>query len=323
MSVGNEIGIMLWNILEEKDGFKLGKLWRNTKDSMGFVIPILREDHLERKYKMLEESGNVLITDTGNIDRLNIISKDKQNVFMRGGIILEGVTQERSPISGLIIEPFSTSIIDVKCVHASRGIRRNSPMKYADVSPRHVHRELYTRNQSRVWSSVAHYHNSLSDHYHTLDDNLGGRVRCDDLLSSIRKVSQKKKNVESAIVNMPVDEKQVGVIIFDINGVIGLELFDSPLSWKALHKKVLSKYEDILLRKEGNKLFELKTEIIQNNIQEFIEKVLKSDEQVENQNNISSTYLVEDKDIIGEYTTLYGDVIHVLVFDKNEGISES
>jgi len=271
---------------------------------------------------MLEESDNVHINDTGHIDRLNINSKDTQNVFIRGGIILEGVTQERCPISGLIIEPFSTNIIDVKCVHASRGIRRNSPMKYADVSPRQVHRELYTRNQSKVWSSVNCYHNSLFERYHTLDDFSSNRVRCrsDNLLNSIREVSQKKKNVESAIVNMPIDDKQVGVLIFDINGVVGLELFDSTLSWKTLHKKVLSKYEDILLKKEGNKLFELRTEIMQDKIQEFIEKVLKSNEQVENQNKISSTYLIEDKEIIGEYTILYGDVIHVLVFEKKEGM---
>jgi hypothetical protein len=319
MSVGNEIGIMLWNILEEKDGFKLGKIWRNTKDSMGFVIPILREKSPDRKYKMLEESNHAHIADTGHIEKLKIISKDSENVFIRGGIILEGVTQERCPISGSIIEPYSTTVINVKCVHASKGIRMHTQMKYADVSPRHIHRELYTRNQSRVWSSVESYHDLMFNHYQPLNDYGSDRVRSDDLLGSLRMISQKKKNVERAIDNMPVAKKQVGVIIFDANGVIGMELFDSPVSWKVFHKKVISKYEDVLLKTAGNNLFELKTKLIRLKMQEFIERVLKSNEKIVNQNHVSRTYLIDDKDIIGEYTLLQGDVIHVLVFDNNEG----
>ena len=88
MTLGNNIGIFFWNIAEQKEGFTFGKPWRQSKQSLGLVIPILREKDIERKYKMIEETKKVTIEDTGSIDKVRIINKGDENVFIRSGVIL-------------------------------------------------------------------------------------------------------------------------------------------------------------------------------------------------------------------------------------------
>jgi hypothetical protein len=51
------------------------------------------------------------------------------------------------------------------------------------------------------------------------------------------------------IHRMPRVENQVGVVIFDLNGVVGLELFDHPDSWKAPCEDVIRQYADVIEQK--------------------------------------------------------------------------
>ena len=351
MTIGNNVGIFLWNIAEQKEGFKFGKPWRQSKQSLGLVVPILREKDVKRKYKMIEETKNITIEDTGSIDKVRIINKGDERVFIRSGVILTSdASQERVTVSGVIIQPNSEQEVEVKCVHASKGIRSGTKMKATNYAPPVVLSALYARdergnvNQGRVWDSVQKYSMKSRNACFTSRMGSGGPIigarmrdrtsrrigaiksldameqptiaESDDLISTIDEVETSKKSIEGAIKEMPVMENQVGAIIFDSVGIVGFEVFDSEKSWKALHKKVLAKYSDILQKKQEEPLFQLNKDIIPEKIRDFIEKIMESNEKEIYSSKESTTKIIDGVKVVGEYTEINGEIIHVIAFKR-------
>lgn len=343
MSLGNNVGTFLWNVAEEKDGFKFGKPWKQSNKSLGLVIPILREKDIKREYVMLEETKNITIEDTGSIDKVRIINKGDQSVFIRSGVILAGDTQERAVVSSVIIMPNTTEEVEVKCVHASKGIRSGTKMKAKNYAPPVVLSALYSRNQGKVWNSVqqysSHMRNKSIGGFHTLYSQTSGGPRLhnrrigavkrldsmedhpisassDDLIGTIEEVELSKKSIDEAIKDIPVMKHQVGAIIFDASGIVGFEVFDSAISWKALHKKVISKYGDVLQKEQEEPLFELKEEVIPKKIRAFVEDIMKSDEKKSHESKIATTIFIDGTKIVGEYTEANGGIVHVIAFKR-------
>ena len=333
MPLGNEIGQFLWKIGEQTDGFTFGKPWRASNRSLGLVIPILREKELKRRYKMMEEAkGKIDIEDTGDVDRMRVISNAEMNVFIRSGVILSGKGQTRATVSGMIIMPNSKQEIEVKCVYASKPTHRGAKMVAEDIAPPIVMQSLYG-SQRDTWNTVTRYTSGMKGH---LDEFLSveevkdrgvlgakqrmGRVGrslgSDDLLGTMREVERSQKTVEGVIKNIPLQKNQVGAIIFDIDSIVGFEVFDSPKSWKAMHKKVISKYNEVLQKEQEKMLFELKPDVIPEKIAEFIEELTKSDERTTHSNEVSKTVVIDGERHIGEYTTIGADAIHVIAFKR-------
>lgn len=353
MTLGNDIGIFLWNIAEQKEGFTFGKPWRQSKQSLGLVVPILREKDIQRKYKMIEETKKITIEDTGSIDKVRIINKGDDSVFIRSGVILTSdSTQERVTVSGIIIQPNSTQEVEVKCIHASKGIRSGTKMKATNYAPPIVLAALYARDdrgevdQGRVWNSVIRYSSKMQNRKknsfsmsslgaRNLDSRSSiigaqtsrriGRIKSveqpisapsDDLAKTIDEVETVKKTIEGAIKEMPVMEHQVGAIIFDSVGIVGFEVFDGTKSWKALHKKVIAKYSDILQKEQEEPLFQLNKDIIPEKIRDFVEKIMESKESTIQESKLSTTKIIDGVKIVGEYTGINGEIIHVIAFKR-------
>lgn len=312
----NELGVFMWNIADEKEGFKFGKPWRQSEKSLGIVIPVLRTKKIQRQYKMIEETEKVNIEDTGAIDKVNVKNDDDQNVFMRSGIILAGDTQGRAVVSGAIILPNSTMEVEVKCVHASKGIRSGTKMKVREYAPLRVHKALKSRDQGRVWGAVQDHTQAMVGFMSASAPTHQMQSASDDLIGTIEEVETVKQDIEDAIKDIPLVDQQVGAIIFNSVGIVGFEVFDSDDSWKALHKKVLAKYSDILQQKQEEPLFQLKLEVIPEKIRAFTEDIMKANEKSSTATKISNTMLIEGNKIIGEYTTINGNIIHVIAFKK-------
>lgn len=339
MSLGNEIGKFLWNIAEQKDGFKFGEPWRNTGKSLGLVIPIIREKNPKRKYRMMEEVGNKIeIEDTGDVNNMRITSKADENVFIRSGVILSGDGQTRMTVSGKTLIPHTTEDLKVKCVYASKPTQRGAKMKHEDYAPLSVLRTAYD-SQRDTWNSVNDYAHAYVGNTQpkrrprrlgfsgakmygasintVRAENLQENTTSDDLLGTMKEVEKKQKDIENAINDMPVQKNQVGALIFDIDSIVGFEIFDSPESWKALHKKVIKKYGKVLRKKQEKMVFELKPEVIPEKISEFIEELMKSNENQFHSNSKSKTMVIDGDKHIGEYTLLEGKVIHVITFQRD------
>jgi len=337
MPLGNEIGKFLWAIGEQTDGFKFGKPWRNSSKSLGLVIPILREKDIKRKYQMMEEAkGKIDIKDTGSVNVMRVFSNADVNVFIRSGVILSGAGQTRATVSGMVVIPNSNQDIDVKCVYASKPTHAGAKMEAVDVAPPIVMQSLHD-SQRDTWNAVSYFaqtsgirarHGGGSRMHARLgfsgeDRVIGSAMHfdeqesvSDDLLGVMKEVEKSQKSVEGAIKDIPVMKDQVGAIIFDVDSIVGFEVFDSPKSWAAMHQKVLSKYGEVIRKEQEDMLFELKPEVVPKKISEFIEELTKSDEKTTHTNEVSKTIVIDGDRHVGEYTMIGADVIHVIAFKR-------
>lgn len=148
-------------VAEEKLGFKFGKPDRPSTDSLACILPILRETSQERQYITYSETEEVLATDSGSINKVNLKNKSKKNVFLRSGTIFQGKgTQSRALTRSAVLFPGQEVALDVRCVHASHGISSGSGFKYGGITPLSVDSEFYSsgytpRDQHTMWNAVS------------------------------------------------------------------------------------------------------------------------------------------------------------------------
>ncbi len=155
--IPTELKTYLKNIADGRFGYKLGDPWKYSDESLGVVVPILRENSPERNYvTMYEVLKELNIQDTGKIDQLDLQNKSGIAIFIRAGTIFTGGTQNRAAQhSGIFSHEKET--INVRCVNASHGIRKGEEMVFGDIAPPSVTRNLMSRDQHSVWNSVSNY----------------------------------------------------------------------------------------------------------------------------------------------------------------------
>lgn len=147
-------------ISDEKLGFKFGEPDRPSDESLACILPLLRTTSAERQYITMPETEEVLINDSGTIHKVNLKNASKKNVFVRSGTIFEGKgTQTRALVRSAVLFPGSEVGLDVRCIHASHGIRTGAEFKYGGVTPMSVDSAFYTngftgRDQSTMWNAV-------------------------------------------------------------------------------------------------------------------------------------------------------------------------
>jgi hypothetical protein len=164
-----QLSYFLTAVSEQKSGFRFGDPERVQDCGLAAVVPILRETSLRRQYITFPEasSGEVRVLDTGRIDRFSMRNDMRENVFVRSGTIFQGNTQERCLVRSVVLFGGRTADVEVRCVHASRGIRPGAETTYGGISPLEVDRQVYTSgykpvDQSSYWSSVQSYTKSMA-----------------------------------------------------------------------------------------------------------------------------------------------------------------
>ena len=147
----------LSDISEGRFGYRLSNPWKYSEETLGVVVPILRENAPDRQYvTMYEVLKELNIKDTGSISQIELQNRSGMAIFVRAGTIFEGKTQPRAvQHSGVYSNEKET--INVRCVNASYGINRGTEMKFGDIAPPSVTINLMARDQSSVWSSVRDY----------------------------------------------------------------------------------------------------------------------------------------------------------------------
>lgn len=149
-----------------KLGYKFGEPQRIDPNSLAAVLPILRETSEKRQYVTYPETDKVSVTDSGSIQQMKASSVSTENVFMRSGTIFKGGTQERALVRSVIIFPGKTMDLEVRCVHASRGIQPGSKVGYGGITPSAFDSCNYDagfrpKDQGETWANVSAYTRSL------------------------------------------------------------------------------------------------------------------------------------------------------------------
>lgn len=311
------------------DSLSFGDPWRLSEKAVSVVVPILRVGAGERNYVLLEEvKDKVKITDTGSIGRAKVENKSDKNVFMRKGVLLEGATQSRGVVSGTVIPPQKTLDVEIQCVYASKGIMAGAAFDVAGIAPREVEKSfVHRRSQGATWSAVNRYTASagrVASGYASEGFSLH-RVSPDNLIGVMTSTQKFREDVEKVLEKVPGDLiNQVGIAVLDINGVVGVEVFDHPDSWRAFSKSIIRNYGDDLAKEQEAGLFEIKMENVVAAVRNFLSKLSKAKRvpihgwAAANKSWVSETYALEDEDVVGEYTALSGETIHLIGSRKEE-----
>jgi hypothetical protein len=145
----------------------------------------------------------------------------------------------------------------------------------------------------------------------------GGSRGSDDLLGHMQKMREGQAALDDMMQKVPLFDHQVGAIIFNPVGVIAIETFDHPKSWEAIKKEIIEKYGDKIMDKQAEHLFELKPEAILPALKKFIKGLEKNTEKTIRKDGFSETRVVLGEGIIGEYTIVKGQPVHVLLIREN------
>ncbi len=156
---------------------------------------------------------------------------------------------------------------------------------------------------------------------HTVHDRRALRLarwrRRDNVVANLDEMTKFNRKVEKMLSRIPADlDNQVGVVIIDSLGVLGLEMFDHPDSWNAFSRSIVRNYADVLAKERGVEgLFALKTERIPQAIRKFLESAESLPETSIFKNRVGETMLLSGE-LVGEYTTVGSDVIHLMLKRK-------
>jgi len=151
---------ILQAISEESMGFRFGKPERPNESSLACILPIVRETSQVRQYITLPETEQVLVFDSGTINKINLKNASRNNVFVRSGTIFEGKgTQSRAIMRSAVLFPGTEVALDVRCVHQSHGIRTGAQFKYGGITPLSVDSAVYAsgyrpQDQHTTWNAV-------------------------------------------------------------------------------------------------------------------------------------------------------------------------
>jgi hypothetical protein len=379
----------LKNIADNRFGYRLGEPWKYSEETLGVVVPILRENSPDREYHtMYEVLKELNIKDTGSIDQIELQNRSGMAIFVRAGTIFKGKTQPRAvQHSGIYSK--QKEIIDVRCVNASHGINKGEEMNFGDIAPPSVTVNLMSGSQSDVWGSVSNYVtalgrqrrsdpvtdtipedlpedvrntlNYISEHRtpgiytriytHTTssgskmaritrekpsegvtqiwrgelsDENIetvnrfanANNINIHNSTDLLHEIKKGQSILNDMMQKVPLFDNQVGAIIFNPVGVIAVETFDHPKSWESIKKEIIEKYGDKIKEKQAEHLFELKPETILPSFHKFIEGLEKFTERSVRKDEYSETRAVYGEGVVGEYTLVKGQPIHVLLLKE-------
>ena len=148
------------SVAESKLGYSYGKPLRVDEKALTVVLPILRETSLHRQYITFPETEKVNVFDLCKIDQMEADNQSGENVFIRSGTLFTGATQSRALQRSVVLFPNRKQILEVRCVHRSRGISGNTKVKYGGITPLDVEKGVYgdgykPLDQATYWSNVS------------------------------------------------------------------------------------------------------------------------------------------------------------------------
>lgn len=301
-------------IREQRDGFSFDKPWRLEETSVGVVVPVLRKHKTERDYIMLSEANQIKIEDTGQIDYVYVKNDEKTPVLISRGDIFRGKTQERAAIHDCIVMPGSGLRVPVRCVHQTKGIVHGSAMSFGGKTGYAID----LSSQWRAWETVSCYTTSYASSVCDSISVRGGNVTLtsdvmassDDLVSTIDNMSATMQEVFKKI---PYIKNQVGAIFLKENKLIGMDVFDVPLSWDAVKKAVVEKEGASFIEKDSTSIFEFR----EDRVVDFLGKQLSVD--FEEKVIFDREYQVielRSESLLGECIQYKDKIIHLTLWKK-------
>jgi hypothetical protein len=352
--------IALQVIANERLGFSFGKPERVDEKLLSVVLPILRKTSHSRQYITLMETKEVVISDTGSINRMKFSNHSKENVFVRSGTILKGSTQERATTRSAVLYPGKEVELDVRCVHQTKGISLGARVQSDALTPLAFDQAVYNdgyrpSDQHQYWKSATMcatsflaQERSWSDEEPVVTASMGDvkhvrsplrasvaagirsrslgalnlnvhQHRQDDLSSNFAAFS---KTFEEVLAKVKLHKDQVGLGFLTDQGVQTVELFDVPMSWKALHKDAVKRLGPDLTKLDQTGVFEYKADKAVASVRDvlsagFEQNEIYSHKPTNGELGVEITGLTNEK-FVGEVVEVDGRVVHLVLLRREK-----
>ena len=312
-------------------GFTAGRYqfkspWQATERSLTIIVPIVAQAPQRRDYVVLEEvKDNANIRDTGGINRARVEGFGSQPTFIRGGTMLKGPTQARATQFGIVVFPQRSTTVPVHCIHASRRIHPGTQFHASGFAPPEVYATiLFERNQQRTWSEVKRYSTRVRAQDATQRYPVGRErllrlhsplswLQTDDLVGNIDALHAFRKDLEKLLKAIPDYVDQVGAVVVDASGVLGLEVYDHPDSWKAFSKSIFRSYSEALSKEDTAGIFKPDMSAIIPTLHAFLSDIEKATQEEVYSQATATTRILKTAKYVGEYSMLEGKTMHLLV----------
>lgn len=328
--------------LSNEVGYKFGSPWRYSDKSLGVIVPILKTGDIEkREYVTLEEAKDQGVTfkDSGRIDKVIIESSLSMPIFIRSGTVLKSQgTQSRAVESSIVIvhkeekskqdipkEPYIvvSQEIPVRCIYASKGIHTGSTFTYGGDAPTEVRSTLLSRSgQASTWRAVqgathrfmsARTRSRSSTGHGSIGGNVSFTASNDNLSGVMEEVDKFTADIDEILKKVPMFEDQVGAVFLDMKDVVGIELFDHPKSWEAIHKEVEKRLGESIAHEEEKTFFKPDYEQVKPLALQFLKKLIDSEKiETSKSGDIYSVTLLKGDGIVGEATSINGKIVHLV-----------
>jgi hypothetical protein len=326
------VGSIFKTISEQKLGFTFGDPDRPSDESLACILPILRVTTHNRQYVTMPETKEVLIRDTGSINKINMKNNSKENVFVRSGTIFEGKgTQSRALTRSSVLFPGQEVALDVRCVHASHGIHAGSEFKYGGVTPLSVDSAFYTAgytgsDQRTMWTAVEQETRAMCLLFGGQSYIPRPSVSLGDPSTGIGSDNLKKSfdafanNFDGVLSKARLHDNQAGLALITQHGCKTIEIFDVPISWESLHKDAVKRMGTELLRgKDDASVFDYKPENAIKAVQKVLALPFASNLIYEHKPSNGEPHVkifgVTANKFVGEIVELAGQVIHMVVLE--------
>lgn len=142
----------------------------------------------------------------------------------------------------------------------------------------------------------------------------GGDLRADDLASTIDSVAT---NLDDILSKVKLHPNQTGMALLNEKGCQSIELFDVPLSWKALHDDAVKRVGHDLSRKDEKGCFEFKAQYAVNTVMAILAQPYKPNKIYVHKANGEPHFAVwglTGENFVGELVELDDRVIHLNLF---------
>ena len=329
------------NNLNREIGYKFGSPWRYSDKSLGVIVPILKTGDIgEREYITLEEAQNkgIDFKDSGSIDKVIIESSWPDPIFIRSGTVLKSQgTQTRAVESSVVIVPkeeknkrtnapeiiVTAQEIPVRCIYASKGIRAGSAFTYGGDTPIEVRSMLLSRSGQRAtWKAVqgathrfmsARVAHGSGTRYGSSGSPMSFTASNDNLSGVMEEVDKFTADIDEILKKVPLFEDQVGAVFLDMKDVVGIELFDHPKSWEAIHKEVEKRLGESITHEEEKTFFKPDYEQVKSLALSFLKKLIDSEKiETSKSGDKYAVTLLKGDGIVGEATSINGKIVHLV-----------
>ena len=207
-----------------------------------YVCPILSDINQQPEYISLKQAYKnklVAIEETETVSTTKIENRSKKPLFIMNGEILEGAKQNRVINDSILIPSQTKKRVDVSCVEEGRWSNNYESFKQSDDLFNYTSKNEKSKSvfESKLRSGSRKADQSgVWDEIRKKQSRMGVRSQTYSAKDTYTQFDEKLRRYERVI---KTTSNQVGVVFYLKNQCVGMDLFDSSVTYQEFSKKIL------------------------------------------------------------------------------------